>query len=333
MFQTHDPSDAIHVLEALYDLEQPRARWLRGVLKVASSVLDRGAGVGMVLYDVSDGTPRVEAIDGVNVEAGNFAMGSALHSQPALASAIVTAYRTEVCATLAEHVRDPQLLPAMREQYARVGLMDQLLINGANHSGFGCALYVFSKSYLRLTLAERDQMARIAAHLATAYRLLRRLEPTLAAGIGAADAVLKSDGRLEHAESIASSRQARRSLTDAVKLREWARAPNGRRNAERATAAWKPLVAGRWSLVDCYEQSGRRYITARENAPKPTGPEALSRRERQVAALAGMGHSNKLIAYELGLAHSTVRVLLARAAAKLKARTRADLVERVRTWA
>ncbi|MEO6095410.1 MAG: helix-turn-helix transcriptional regulator [Fibrobacteria bacterium] len=53
-----------------------------------------------------------------------------------------------------------------------------------------------------------------------------------------------------------------------------------------------------------------------ENAPAPAGLELLSPRERQVAALAELGRSNKVIAYELGLGHSTVRVLLARAAGK-----------------
>ncbi|MEO6097530.1 MAG: LuxR C-terminal-related transcriptional regulator [Fibrobacteria bacterium] len=54
-------------------------------------------------------------------------------------------------------------------------------------------------------------------------------------------------------------------------------------------------------------------------------------RERQVAALAELGRSNKVIAYELGLGHSTVRVLLARAAGKPGVKTRIGLVKRVRS--
>jgi len=52
----------------------------------------------------------------------------------------------------------------------------------------------------------------------------------------------------------------------------------------------------------------------------------LSGRERQVLELAALRRSNKLIAYELGLAHATVRVLLSRAASKLGATSRAALV-------
>jgi DNA-binding CsgD family transcriptional regulator len=270
-------------------------------------------------------------MDGVNVDARNFKMGADYHEKPALASAIVDCYRNVVCGTLAEHVPDPEQLRTMREDYARVGLQDQLLINGANPSGLGCALYVFSKTRLRLSALERELMTRLAAHLSTAYRLQRRLEKTLTAQEGLVEAVLKVDGRLEHAEPTASSPEARRSLTGAVKLREWARAPAGRSNPESATAAWKPLVHGRWSLVDRYEHNGTRYITARENAPVPAGPSAFSPREQQVASLAGLGRSNKLIAYELGLAHSTVRVLLARAAAKMGARTRSEMIEQLRT--
>jgi DNA-binding CsgD family transcriptional regulator len=46
-------------------------------------------------------------------------------------------------------------------------------------------------------------------------------------------------------------------------------------------------------------------------------------------ALALLGRSNKLIAYELGLAHATVRVLTARAASKLGVTSRAALLARL----
>jgi len=93
------------------------------------------------------------------------------------------------------------------------------------------------------------------------------------------------------------------------------------------------LANARWSLVDTYETNGVRYVTARENSPVISGVASLSAREQQVTSLAALGHSNKLIAYELGLAHSTVRVLFARAAVKLGARTRSEVIERVRAHA
>jgi hypothetical protein len=45
-----------------------------------------------------------------------------------------------------------------------------------------------------------------------------------------------------------------------------------------------------------------------------------------VATLAVLGQHNKLIAYNLGISHSTVRVLMARAARKIGARSRDVLI-------
>jgi DNA-binding CsgD family transcriptional regulator len=52
----------------------------------------------------------------------------------------------------------------------------------------------------------------------------------------------------------------------------------------------------------------------------------LSPRERELVTLAAAGKTNKEIAHEIGLAHATVRVLLARAAAKLGAKSRRELL-------
>jgi DNA-binding NarL/FixJ family response regulator len=54
----------------------------------------------------------------------------------------------------------------------------------------------------------------------------------------------------------------------------------------------------------------------------------LTHRERQVVLHALRGGANKEIAYDLGLAHSTVRVFMARAALKLGAANRAELLEK-----
>jgi DNA-binding NarL/FixJ family response regulator len=87
------------------------------------------------------------------------------------------------------------------------------------------------------------------------------------------------------------------------------------------------MVRGDWTLVDCVESDGKRYVVARENAPKAKPIPELTERETQVVALANLGRHNKLIAYELGIADSTVRVLLSRAAAKLGVGPRAELLQ------
>jgi DNA-binding NarL/FixJ family response regulator len=58
------------------------------------------------------------------------------------------------------------------------------------------------------------------------------------------------------------------------------------------------------------------------------GLDRLTQRERQVVVRALRGGANKEIAYDLGLAHSTVRVFMARAAIKLGAGSREELLEK-----
>jgi DNA-binding NarL/FixJ family response regulator len=53
----------------------------------------------------------------------------------------------------------------------------------------------------------------------------------------------------------------------------------------------------------------------------------LSDRERQAATLAALGHGNKHIAFDLGIAISTVSKYLERAAAKLGAGSRVSLIQ------
>ena len=59
------------------------------------------------------------------------------------------------------------------------------------------------------------------------------------------------------------------------------------------------------------------------------GLDRLTEREREVVLRAARGGANKEIAYELGLAHSTIRVFMARAASKLGAANRSELLQRV----
>ena len=142
-----------------------------------------------------------------------------------------------------------------------------------------------------------------------------------------ADAVLTIRGRVEHAESPeAQLRESRSALRDAAAAVDRARGKLRRIDPDSALGQWMGLVDGRWSLVDKFDTDGKRYVLARRNEPRVGGLGLLTERERAVAFYAAMGRSNKHIAYDLGIAHSTVRVLLARAAAKLGVKTRDELV-------
>ena len=68
--------------------------------------------------------------------------------------------------------------------------------------------------------------------------------------------------------------------------------------------------------------------TVSRTLPHSAWATTLTEREHQIVALAVLGQHNKLIAYNLGISHSTVRVLMARAARKLGARSRDELIRR-----
>ena len=111
-----------------------------------------------------------------------------------------------------------------------------------------------------------------------------------------------------------SASSAREALREAIAQIEGSgeRTPPGR------------VRGAQWSILDHHEHDGRRYIVAVETTR--VGLAALSFREREVVAAAAAGQSNKIIAYDLSLSDSTVRVLLSRAAQKLGVKRRRELV-------
>jgi DNA-binding CsgD family transcriptional regulator len=88
----------------------------------------------------------------------------------------------------------------------------------------------------------------------------------------------------------------------------------------------RALVAGRWSLVERCDRDGKRFLLARKNVPEVHEPGALAPAERRVAALLAMGHSQKLVSYELGLGAAAVSQLARAALRKLGVRSRSELV-------
>jgi DNA-binding NarL/FixJ family response regulator len=167
--------------------------------------------------------------------------------------------------------------------------------------------------------------ARVVAHVVAMQRL--RASLTLAAPRARAEgvAVLSPSGKVEHATTAAQSTSARVLLREAAIARERARGRLRRSDPDEAVEMWRALVDGRWSIVDRFDRDGRRFLIAHENEPQALEPRALTPRERQVVTFAAMGHSNKLIAYELGLATGAVGRYLAVAMKKLGLRARVDL--------
>jgi DNA-binding CsgD family transcriptional regulator len=91
------------------------------------------------------------------------------------------------------------------------------------------------------------------------------------------------------------------------------------------SAIWTKLVSGRWSLIDDYEDGGRRYILAVRNDAY-ANEFMLSAAEARTIELSVLGRSPKQMVDELGVSISRVYALRHSALRKLSARSIADVI-------
>ena len=322
-------ANPIDVLEAAYQLDGADREWLTRVGEAVRPLIDSGHGVtayffdlavpatrwfaNAVLFDVSSEEVRLAAQ--LNMNTGEIARE--LHVQPTPLEAAIAAGRA---AGLGD-IRDS---PPVAEHFRRHGIRDYLAFRTIEPGGKGIVMTAGQGRERNVDWRTKRLWARVSAHVAAARRLR---ELIASSAVPAHEAVLSPSGRVDHAQGQA--RDARDTLREAVLRREYARRRKRRDDPELATEAWTALVSGRWSLVDQFERGGRRYIVARRNEHQLPDPRALTSRERTIAHLAALGKPNKLIAYELGLAESTVGNHLAAAMRKLGARSRVDLIRLV----
>jgi DNA-binding CsgD family transcriptional regulator len=140
------------------------------------------------------------------------------------------------------------------------------------------------------------------------------------------EAILDATGKVHEANGEATRTEQRAALQQAARAMDRARGRLRRTDPEESLRIWRAMVNGRWTLVDRFDTDGRHYLVAHVNEPTAPRVAALSARERQIAAWAASGHSNKLIAYELGLQPSSVATHLAHALRKLELRRVTELV-------
>ena len=314
--------DIVDIVEAAYATEGDDGAWLDSLAHAALPHVGRGMGVVAIAYETRTRPIHVSAVRG----AGDLPMPAAMLARAAERASpeyVEQSWKRLSCGTASE-VRGWNAEP--RSRFEAVGVKDVLSINAYDVSGAGCCIGVPLPHVLKLERRERALYDRVAAHLASGFRLRQRAR--------AADAILSTSGALLDATSDEAKTQlGRQALSEAVRDIETARGVMRKRDPHRALSSWRALVKARWSLVDHFERDGKRFIVAVSNAPAPPEVEQLTARERGVIALAAQGHTTRLIAYELGLSESTVRVLLMRAARKLGARTREKAIVRYRALA
>ncbi|RKH97817.1 LuxR family transcriptional regulator [Corallococcus sp. AB030] len=324
-------ADLLSIVEAAYRVDLGDATWVEGLAEAVLPHLDDGFGVAAFeYYRPGNGPPEV-------VQRYHLGIPDRLAEiYPTIFQTMdpeirQRPFRMGPCITGSQMMgmrRGFLEEPHMKRFAQKFGMYDSFWITAAEPSGRGLGFHAGRTRLTRATTAQVQQWGRIAAHLSTAVRLRHALKGLPSGRAGAEpEAVFDPSGKLHDATGAARSEHARDLLKHAVLMLEKSRGPLRTKDPEKSLAIRKALIAGRWSLVDQIEQDGQRYIVARENEPTAPGPALLTKREKEIVGYAQLGHHDKLIAYELGIAPSTVRVLLGRAKEKLGVRSRKELLE------
>lgn len=315
-------------LAASYRLDLGGAEYVHHVVEAAAPLLDGGLGVIAYTYDARDRAhPAIDHFATSKRFDPNWlppfyaAVEAAGHDGPPSPTGF-HAWKHLTCGQASTIAKMRPFLPL----FAHIGgSCDTFAVNALDASGQGLWIGAPLRSTAKVPAAHVTLLTRFAAHLTSALRI-RRLatssKPRRAA-------VLSPSGALLDAAKGEGVVEAREELRRATVAFEQARTEKMRDDVELATKRWRPLVVSRWSLLDDFDSDGRRFVVAVENAPPTLPPRKdLSEREHQVMTQSHLGHSDKIIAYELGLSISTVRVLLHRATKKLGATTRREAMAR-----
>lgn len=319
---------ALELVSSAYRVQSSMGVWLRAILEAATPLLRPDAGLmGTTFRVFPDGRiyfgTELVCTDDVPPEAAEYLRGrDGDLTPPHVFAATLDRAPLDTASAAYHRFHDADFavwdfIPGWRE----LGLRDQMVAKAYDPTGAGC--YILAQ--MRQVTAQPTQHIAAWNHMLTHVLAGMRLQMDLAALSTNQEAVLTPDGRVLHAEDAAKPLACREALRAAARRMDHARTQNGRADAARALREWNALVAGRWSLLDSFESDGRRYLVARRNDPRVGFPRGLSQRERQVAAYAARGHSNKFIAYALGLAPSTVSSHLSAAMRRLGARDRGEL--------
>lgn len=316
----------VDILEASYRLGQPDRAWLQDLLvttRNAQPVNDMGAGAAGFFFEASPCGERLHAWEHVLVDGPAEILGAleSFHASLPPAAVQTMFLQPPLFATLS------QMGMPLNADVRGLGIPDVLGLQATDASGIGCSLLFALPREVALRLQVRRHWGIVARHLRAALRLRR----SLAGGDPwpRAEAVIdpgQEGGRVAHAAGAAGGRDAREVLRCIARDMDRARTRRGRQDGAAALRAWPVLAAGRWTLLEHFESDGRRYYIAVRNEPEAVPLVRLTRREREVAEHAMRGAPNKIIADALDLGEPTVNTYLRRAMAKLRVRSRAELV-------
>jgi DNA-binding CsgD family transcriptional regulator len=323
-------ADTLSILEAAYAETADADVWIRVALDVLAPHLDEGSGVVAHRFAHEADGFRAWSFMGVNTDVGFLAdlEKSARHgwrkrradpdwrlAYPC--SPLATTIRRLVGGDWSDKLArvlegtSPELIRKLTTHRDAFGVL------AADPSCHGCLFFSTRPRPIRTPARRLAHWQRIAAHLATGYRLARRRSSDR-------DAVLAPAGKLLHREEGVTSEQCE-ALSEAARAIDRARGKLRRVDPDRALALWKGLVSGRWSLVEHFDNDGKRLVVAKRNTLGLRPWHTLNERELQAVAFVAQGQTLKMIAYQLGVSTATVAFDLARAQSKLELGSRLEL--------
>jgi DNA-binding CsgD family transcriptional regulator len=216
---------------------------------------------------------------------------------------------------------------------------DVLFLTAVDLKGAGVAIAAPLEEVTTLSRQDAQRWQMLAAHVEAGHRLRQGLAGRDDAQDSSTDLPHNAEAifeaskfRMMDAVGVAQQSAATTKLRDAAITVDRARGKMRISDPEKALEIWKALVRGRWSIVDWFDTDGRRFVLALPNSPDVTDPRGLSERESQVVAYVVLGHTNKMIAYRLGLSTSRVSTVLRSAMRKLGFGTRTQLVKQMRNF-
>lgn len=315
---------AIDVVETAYRLDGSESEWLSALLACAAKDLDTGHGLyGFTgserVPDLANSPVFVEQglspeflsrIAQLNAEAPN-AIFDLLRKQ------LVTCGGLEQVLGVASPV-----VSHFRSLMGSAGIQDGFCMFAQDGRGGSVTLAAPSRGVLTPAPRVRGVWQRVGLHVVAGLRLRRLLAESSAPRA----ALLSPAGAIEDASgAVAESSEARRALVAGVRAMEQARLANVRSSPDRALELWRGLVAGQWSLVDHWEQDGRRYVAAYSNRLEPRDPRRLTATEEGVLRYLALGATNKEASYALGLSEKTISSCVTLILKKLGMKSRVEL--------
>ena len=316
------------VIEAAYRIDLTQSEWQGTLGQEIFRRRELGSGLLAYEFDASsdDGYVRIGETAAVGDIGPFLRLTEPVHSRPVGGEYALAVARGTHVSTTRRVIRDggsggPESSLLLRG-IAVAGYRDIWAVCCVNPDATGIAFAIpCQKEPDALPSALRRQWTQIGVHIAASHRLRRRLAT---GNQETPSGIFDAAGRPAHLE--AGAVKDREALTQFVKSIDKARAREARGGDEDLLSLWRGLVAGRWSVFDHVDTDGKHYLVAYENDPEARSPKRLTRRETQVATYAAQGHTNKFIAYELGIGVSTVATHLRSALHKLGLSRRAELV-------